>query len=116
MIRRPPRSTLFPYTTLFRSKPLQIVPTGSPSINSINPVSAIAGGPAFTLTVTGTGFLQNAVVRWNGGELTTLTSSASQMTAAVPENLIVNPGQVTVSVANPNGLTSNPMTFTVTDR
>src|SRR3712207_8228463 len=23
MIRRPPRSTLFPYTTLFRSKPLQ---------------------------------------------------------------------------------------------
>src|SRR2546430_8374186 len=24
MIRRPPRSTLFPYTTLFRSRPLQI--------------------------------------------------------------------------------------------
>src|SRR5258708_17534586 len=29
MIRRPPRSTLFPYTTLFRSK---IVPGASPSI------------------------------------------------------------------------------------
>src|SRR3712207_8697799 len=29
MIRRPPRSTLFPYTTLFRSKPnLHLVPTG----------------------------------------------------------------------------------------
>src|SRR3712207_7565915 len=26
MIRRPPRSTLFPYTTLFRSLPLQAVP------------------------------------------------------------------------------------------
>src|SRR2546430_9489527 len=25
MIRRPPRSTLFPYTTLFRSKELQII-------------------------------------------------------------------------------------------
>src|SRR3712207_7292554 len=25
MIRRPPRSTLFPYTTLFRSKPQEIV-------------------------------------------------------------------------------------------
>src|SRR3712207_7376817 len=25
MIRRPPRSTLFPYTTLFRSEPLQVV-------------------------------------------------------------------------------------------
>src|SRR3712207_2178876 len=29
MIRRPPRSTLFPYTTLFRSKPnLHLVPAG----------------------------------------------------------------------------------------
>src|SRR2546430_8849584 len=25
MIRRPPRSTLFPYTTLFRSKPMRVV-------------------------------------------------------------------------------------------
>src|SRR5258706_7135600 len=27
MIRRPPRSTLFPYTTLFRSDPVRIKPT-----------------------------------------------------------------------------------------
>src|SRR5436309_10039434 len=27
MIRRPPRSTLFPYTTLFRSKPTPAIPT-----------------------------------------------------------------------------------------
>src|SRR5438067_4773516 len=26
MLRRPPRSTLFPYTTLFRSKPLASIP------------------------------------------------------------------------------------------
>src|SRR3712207_7019066 len=26
MIRRPPRSTLFPYTTLFRSRPLEVPP------------------------------------------------------------------------------------------
>src|SRR2546429_6023559 len=29
MIRRPPRSTLFPYTTLFRSGRARLVPTGS---------------------------------------------------------------------------------------
>src|SRR3712207_8992135 len=29
MIRRPPRSTLFPYTTLFRSHTLLLAPTGS---------------------------------------------------------------------------------------
>src|SRR3712207_7064701 len=28
MIRRPPRSTLFPYTTLFRSKPSSLDPAG----------------------------------------------------------------------------------------
>src|SRR5256885_9428509 len=30
MIRRPPRSTLFPYTTLFRSKPFHPFPNGRP--------------------------------------------------------------------------------------
>src|SRR5258707_4344695 len=32
MIRRPPRSTLFPYTTLFRSIPVAPVPPPLPSI------------------------------------------------------------------------------------
>src|SRR5690242_21525120 len=27
MLRRPPRSTLFPYTTLFRSQSFQLIPT-----------------------------------------------------------------------------------------
>src|SRR6266545_6281081 len=31
MIRRPPRSTLFPYTTLFRSKKARTRATGSPA-------------------------------------------------------------------------------------
>src|SRR5215475_15528650 len=31
MIRRPPRSTLFPYTTLFRSRPGSCPAAGSPS-------------------------------------------------------------------------------------
>src|SRR2546430_14658979 len=31
MIRRPPRSTLFPYTTLFRSRGVAADPVGSPS-------------------------------------------------------------------------------------
>src|SRR5258708_30812464 len=32
MIRRPPRSTLFPYTTLFRSRRFQQVYVGEPSV------------------------------------------------------------------------------------
>src|SRR4051812_49753894 len=34
MIRRPPRSTLFPYTTLFRSRPASRAPGGAMTIPS----------------------------------------------------------------------------------
>src|SRR5258708_20598237 len=34
MIRRPPRSTLFPYTTLFRSRVVAIMPTVIDALNS----------------------------------------------------------------------------------
>src|SRR5256885_2790040 len=43
MIRRPPRSTLFPYTTLFRSAdaPVRLVPAGHARVPGPDP----AGGP-----------------------------------------------------------------------
>src|SRR6266404_9478676 len=44
MIRRPPRSTLFPYTTLFRSRMKSFTPKVLSSI-----VSIIAGGAAIKL-------------------------------------------------------------------
>src|ERR1019366_1703262 len=37
MIRRPPRSTLFPYTTLFRSKPITATSPASPPKSSPPP-------------------------------------------------------------------------------
>ena len=42
MIRRPPRSTLFPYTTLFRSYALKI-PAGLPEIDPSIPFSGNMG-------------------------------------------------------------------------
>src|SRR5436305_9403394 len=38
MIRRPPRSTLFPYTTLFRSVDLLFAATGGGAIYQRNPI------------------------------------------------------------------------------
>src|SRR3712207_7490698 len=38
MIRRPPRSTLFPYTTLFRSDPLVV--GGEPLVLDVHPAQA----------------------------------------------------------------------------
>src|SRR5258708_22875177 len=41
MIRRPPRSTLFPYTTLFRSPPVSPVTVALPAPTVDRPVSAV---------------------------------------------------------------------------
>src|SRR5437773_7515606 len=50
MIRRPPRSTLFPYTTLFRSSPAGPSPAGQRQVEAVpgGPVkmAAVLDGPA----------------------------------------------------------------------
>src|SRR2546430_17536772 len=49
MIRRPPRSTLFPYTTLFRSLDL-IVPNGNGEVNAWRPDGTeVPGFPVHTV-------------------------------------------------------------------
>src|SRR2546422_8308490 len=50
MIRRPPRSTLFPYTTLFRS------------LRDVKQVFKTTAGQAFIFTATGTGGWEAALV------------------------------------------------------
>src|SRR5258707_10662640 len=44
MIRRPPRSTLFPYTTLFRSPDYPIVPSAATGSGLANYLIAYANG------------------------------------------------------------------------
>src|SRR3989442_11443474 len=42
MIRRPPRSTLFPYTTLFRSPKVQTIEDGVPKIKEPDSETSVA--------------------------------------------------------------------------
>ena len=88
-----------------------------PQITAINPASAAAGGPAFNLTVTGTGFYSGSVVRWNGAARpTTLLPGASPaLGAAIPASDIATAGTATVTVFNPapGGGPSNGVSFTV---
>ncbi len=48
------------------------------------PTSVPPGGPSFTLTVNGAGFVSGSVVRWNGGALTPQFVSGTRLTATVP--------------------------------
>src|SRR6266542_5434577 len=56
MIRRPPRSTLFPYTTLFRSIPLERPYGGSP-LDQLRSVARALRGPRLDALPTLTGGL-----------------------------------------------------------
>src|SRR6266567_8783869 len=88
MIRRPPRSTLFPYTTLFRSRAQPLVPRGRiPAAGSghvllpwlLTPVAGAQPGPA-GLALRGTVRILAAVARhpkvpagWNAAARRSLT-------------------------------------------
>jgi hypothetical protein len=90
------------------------IETASPlSITGLSPTSANAGGPAFTLTVTGSGFVAGSVIQWNGTPLATNFVSGSQLTALVSASDIAAPGSYNISVLNLDGTLSNSMAFIV---
>jgi hypothetical protein len=79
----------------------------------LNPSTATAGGPAFTLTVTRANFAPTAEVLWNGQPLPTASGSATQLTAQVAANLIAAVGTATVTVRSPGGATTSGLPFSI---
>ncbi|MBI2816754.1 MAG: SBBP repeat-containing protein [Acidobacteria bacterium] len=86
-----------------------------PTITSISPTTAQAGGPAFALTVIGSNFILGSAVQWNGSARPTTLVSTSQLTAAIPASDIATVGAVQVTVFNPpsGGGASNAVSFTI---
>jgi hypothetical protein len=99
-----------------------------PMVAALNPATANAGDPAFTLTVNGSDFGSKAVVNWNGAAQTsnTMFISGNQLTVMIPASDIAMSGMITLTVTNPGtagtGMygsgatqaeTSSPMTFTI---
>ncbi len=71
-----------------------VVTPPTPTISSLDPTSAVAGGAAFDLTLTGTKFIAGSVVRWNTTVLPTTVLSATQLRAAVSASAIADAGLV----------------------
>jgi len=90
-----------------------VVSASAPTLTSINPSTVLAGGLAFTLTVNGTNFVSNSVVRWNGSNRTTTFVTSSQLTAALPASEIATAGTASITVANPGDAISNAVTLTI---
>ena len=85
-----------------------------PAISSLSPSSVTAGGAGFLLTVNGSGFLGGAVVDWGSTALITTVVGAAQLTATVPAALIAKAGTFNIQAANPGGVMSAAVTYTVT--
>ncbi len=83
-----------------------------PIITALQPASVEAGNGAFSLTVNGDNFLDGSIVRWNGADRPTTFIHAKQLTAAISLSDIASTGAVSVTVANPDGI-SNAATFTI---
>ncbi|MGE0882993.1 MAG: pre-peptidase C-terminal domain-containing protein [Blastocatellales bacterium] len=86
-----------------------------PVINLLSPSSAVAGGQAFQLNVTGTNFAPGSVVRWNGEDRTTAFVSVTELAAQITAADIANVGTATVTVFSPppGGGTSNAVNFQI---
>ena len=85
-----------------------------PAVSTLTPNTTAAGSPAFTLTIDGSGFVSGAAVLWNGAPRTTTFASATRVTAAIPATDVAAAGSAAVTVRNPDGQTSNALSFTVT--
>lgn len=107
----------------YSSKSTPPQPGVMPTITGLVPDNASAGS-AVALTVNGTNFATNAVVKWNGVAQPTTYVTANQLTSAVAAATVSMPGMVPITVTNPgtppgpygggtSSETSNSMTFTV---
>jgi len=87
--------------------------TPQPTLTSLSPTSATAGGAAFTLTVNGTGFISGATVAWKGANRTTTFVSATQLTAAIAAADIATAGTAMIDVAQASVRSTNQLPFSI---
>lgn len=91
-------------------------PNPVPSITSMSPTSAIAGDPAFTLTVDGSSFVSGSKVQWSGSVRTTTFVSSTRLTASIPASDIASIGIAAVTVFSPapgGGTSANDLRFDI---
>src|SRR2546425_9717423 len=105
MIRRPPRSTLFPYTTLFRSPASQTIVQG--------------GGTTYAVSITPSGGFTAAVNFGVSGLPGGATASFSPNPATASSTMTVGtgaatpPGSYALTITDPKGTLTHPTHVTL---
>ncbi len=86
-----------------------------PVAGGLSPASVTVGSAGFTLTVTGSNFVNGSTVKWKTTALATTFVNSGKLTATVPASDVAAAGTDNVTVSNPvpGGGASNALTFTV---
>jgi hypothetical protein len=86
-----------------------------PVVARTGPAQVAAGSVGFNLQVSGSGFIRNSLVKWNGAYLTTTFVSEDELTAAVPASKVAAVGSANITVYNPplGGGESNPQVIQI---
>src|SRR2546423_9598774 len=98
MIRRPPRSTLFPYTTLFRSNPVSqigVVVTATPS-----PAGATASNNTATTGSTGAATFRDLTLTGTAGSYTLSFGGGTGLTPVSSAPIALSAGAAASIAAN----------------
>ena len=84
-------------------------------LTAVSPTGIVQKAVDTVLTLTGTGFIANSSVTWNGTALTTVYVSPTTLRATIPAALVVAAGQGQVAVNNPtpNASTSGTLNVSV---
>lgn len=87
----------------------------APGAITLNPTAAIAGAAATTLTVNGTGFRPDSVIRVNNADRATTVVNATQVTTLLSVADLATAGtlQINVNTPPPGGGLSPAATFTI---
>jgi hypothetical protein len=72
-----------------------------PTLTTVSPDTAIAGGAAFTINVTGKNFVSASTIDWNGVALTTVFTDSTKLSATVPAADIATAGTASITVVSP---------------
>ena len=88
------------------------------TVTRISPSTAARGSGGFALTVTGTGFVNGSLVRWNGVPRPTVLVSATQLRTIILPGDVATSGTIPVAVLNPGADpgAAKGVTFTIPRR
>jgi hypothetical protein len=88
--------------------------TVTPTVTGLSQTSASSGGPTFTLTVSGVGFVPGAVVYFGGAAMSTIYVNSTTLTATVLSTSIASSGPASVMVHAGGATSLAGITFTIT--